>query len=118
MSKRSLAIYIEDIMRSSSKQINVVPGLTLPIFDSGRLNAGLAIARSQSNIMIAQYNRAVLNAVREVAQYGIELEGLNQRVVIENTELKAVPFNFIPERITIYTEWYIESYKRLTWRYI
>ncbi|RWA56205.1 hypothetical protein AU476_04125 [Cupriavidus sp. UYMSc13B] len=64
----------------------------MPIFDSGRLNANLAATRSQSNLLIAQYNEAVLNAVREVAQAGIELDGLSDQEAMQAGKLKAANF--------------------------
>ena len=87
-------LHLEDLFRKSSRQLNLIPGLSLPIFDSGRLNANLAVARSQSNVLIGQYNRSVLNAVREVAQAAIQLDGLNQQAVMQAGKLKAVTFAF------------------------
>jgi multidrug efflux system outer membrane protein len=86
------ALHLSDLLRKSSPQINLVPGLSLPIFDSGRLNANLAATRSQSNLLIAQYNEAVLNAVREVAQAGIELDDLSAQQAMQAGKLKAVTF--------------------------
>jgi hypothetical protein len=40
------------------------------------VNALLANARTQSNTLIAQYNQAVVDSVRQVAQSGLELEDL------------------------------------------
>ncbi|HET6554199.1 MAG TPA: efflux transporter outer membrane subunit [Dyella sp.] len=88
------ALHMGDLFQQSSKQINLIPGLSLPIFDSGRLNANLASARSQSNVLIAQYNQAVLNAVREVAQAAIELNGINQQAAMQESELKAATSSF------------------------
>jgi multidrug efflux system outer membrane protein len=86
------SLHLADLLRKSSHQINVIPGLSLPIFDSGRLNANLAATRSQSNALIAQYNESVLNAVREVAQAGIELDGLNRQAAMQEGKLKSVSF--------------------------
>lgn len=86
------SIHMSDLLRKSSRQINLVPGLSLPIFDSGRLNANLAATRAQSNLLIAQYNEAVLNAVREVAQAGIALDDLSEQAAMQAGKLKAVAF--------------------------
>ena len=83
------SLHLEHLLEKSSRQINLIPGLSLPIFDSGRLNANLAVARSQSNVLIAQYNQSVLNAVREVAQAGIELDGLNRQASMQQAKLTA-----------------------------
>ncbi|MEM5430268.1 efflux transporter outer membrane subunit [Cupriavidus oxalaticus] len=86
------SIHMSDLLRKSSRQINLVPGLSLPIFDSGQLNANLAATRAQSNLLIAQYNESVLKAVREVAQAGIELDDLSRQGAMQQDKLKAVTF--------------------------
>ena len=70
------ALHTNDLLRTESRQINFLPGVYLPLFDSGRLNAGLAQARAQSNTAIAAYNQAVVEAVRQVAQCGIQVDSL------------------------------------------
>ena len=59
------------------------PQLLLPIFDAGRNRAGLATATASRDIAIAQYERAIQSAFREVsdalagrATYGDQLEAL------------------------------------------
>ncbi|MBV8657538.1 MAG: efflux transporter outer membrane subunit [Burkholderiales bacterium] len=86
------AVHLEDVLRRSSRQINLIPGLSLPIFDSGRLNAQLAGARAQGNLTIAQYNQSVLDAVRDVAQLGIQLQSLDQQAQIQQASLDAATF--------------------------
>lgn len=43
------------------------PQLSLPIFDAGRNNANLSLAQVRSNIAIADYEKAIQSAFREVA---------------------------------------------------
>ncbi|POT59663.1 multidrug transporter permease [Citrobacter amalonaticus] len=62
------ALHLSDLFRSSAQQMGVTAGLTLPIFDSGRLNANLDMAQAQGNLSIANYNKAVVDAVNEVAR--------------------------------------------------
>ncbi len=57
------ALHLSDLFRHSAQQMGVTAGLTLPIFDSGRLNANLDIASAQNGLSIAQYNKAVVDAV-------------------------------------------------------
>ena len=59
------------------------PQLLLPIFDAGRNRAGLATATAGRDIAIAQYERAIQSAFREVADalagratYGAQLQAL------------------------------------------
>src|SRR5690606_23212045 len=62
------ALHLSDLFRHSAQQMGVTAGLTLPIFDSGRLNASLDIAKAQSNLSVANYNKAVVDAVNDVAR--------------------------------------------------
>lgn len=70
------ALHLSDLFRSSAQQMGVTAGLTLPIFDSGRLNANLDIAQAQSNLSVANYNKAVVDAVNQVARTASEVETL------------------------------------------
>ncbi len=71
------AIHLKDLFRYGSEQFNLIGGLTLPIFDSGRLNANLKAVRAESDLNIASYNKAVVEAVREVAQAATRLRAID-----------------------------------------
>jgi multidrug efflux system outer membrane protein len=86
------ALHLGDLFRGPSRQYNLIAGMSLPIFDSGRLNASLAVARTESNVLIAQYNQSVLQAVREVAQSAIELQSLQQQVTLQDAQRRAAEF--------------------------
>jgi len=86
------ALRMSDLLTHASQQINVIPGLTLPLFDGGRLNASLRSVRSASNVLIAQYNQAVLNAVRDVAQTGANLQDLERESYLQAQRVIAVRF--------------------------
>ncbi|MEG5549550.1 multidrug resistance outer membrane protein MdtQ [Enterobacter wuhouensis] len=73
------ALHLSDLFRSSAQQMGVTAGLTLPIFDSGRLNANLDIAQAQSNLSVANYNKAVVDAVNQVARTASEVETLTAK---------------------------------------
>ena len=62
------ALHLSDLFRSSAQQAGGILGFTLPIFDSGRLNANLAVVQSDSNLAIASYNKAVVSAVTDVVK--------------------------------------------------
>ncbi|TQS65270.1 multidrug resistance outer membrane protein MdtQ, partial [Salmonella enterica subsp. enterica serovar Typhimurium] len=68
------ALHLSDLFRHSAQQYGITGGLTLPIFDSGRLNANLDIAKAQSNLSIANYNKAVVDAVNDVARAASQVE--------------------------------------------
>ena len=73
------ALHLSDLFRSSANQLGVTAGLTLPIFDSGRLNANLDIANAQNNLSIAKYNKAVVDAVNQVAKTASQVETLMEK---------------------------------------
>lgn len=73
------ALHLSDLFRSSAQQMGATAGLTLPIFDSGRLNANLDIAQAQNNLSVANYNKAVVDAVNQVARTASEVETLTAK---------------------------------------
>lgn len=84
------AIRLGDLFRGASVQGALIPGLSLPIFDSGRLNAQLSEARAQTAVLVAGHDRAVLDAVREVAQAAIEQDGLKRQAALQAARTAAV----------------------------
>jgi len=84
------ALHLEDLLKQSSRQLNLVPGLSLPIFDNGRLNANLAGVRAQNQVLMAQYNELVLRCVREVADVSVQIEGLRQQQRAQADKLAAL----------------------------
>lgn len=84
------ALHLSDLFTHASQQINLIPGLYLPIFDGGRLNANLGNARTASNLLIEQYNEAVLNAVRDVATSGSELDDLDHEATLQTAKIDHV----------------------------
>ena len=86
------ALHLADLFTHASQQINLIPGLYLPIFDGGRLNANLGGAREGSNLLIEQYNQAVLNAVRDVAQTGNRLMALDAESGLQKQRIESLAF--------------------------
>ncbi len=82
------SLHLNKLFRSSSQQINIVPGLYLPIFDGGRLNANLHGTRAASDMLIDQYNQAVLNAVRDVAINASRLQALDDERAVQVTKVE------------------------------
>jgi outer membrane protein, multidrug efflux system len=86
------ALHLADLFMHASQQFNLIPGVYLPIFDGGRLNANLSGARTASNLLIEQYDQAVLDAVRDVAKTGSRLEDLATEAQLQTQKLQAVSF--------------------------
>jgi multidrug efflux system outer membrane protein len=79
---------LSGLFKSGSFGWTFAPQLVLPIFDHGRNSANLGSARAGRDIAVAQYERAIQNAFREVsdalagqATYGEQLRA--QRAVAE-----------------------------------
>lgn len=85
------ALHLSDLFRGSAQQVGIIGGFTLPIFDSGRLNANLDIVRAQSNLSIASYNKAVIGAVNDVEKAASQLnavaaENEHQLTILKGTQ--------------------------------
>ena len=72
------SLSLGNLMQAGSRTFFIGPALNLPIFDSGRLQAQLGSQRNARDSMIAEYNQAIVDAVREVAQEGVSLQGLER----------------------------------------
>lgn len=58
---------LSGLFKSGSWGFTLAPSLTLPIFDAGRNQAGLESAQAGRDIAVAQYEKAIQSAFREVA---------------------------------------------------
>ena len=79
------AIHLDTLFKKTSRQFNFIPGLKLPLFDGGRLNANLEGTRAASN-------QSVLNAVRDVAVNGTRLQTLNDEREMQAERVEATRF--------------------------
>lgn len=70
---------------------SVVPQVSLPIFQGGRLRAGLAAARVDRDIALAQYEKAIQAGFREVADaLALTATLADQRAALEATVEAAI----------------------------
>ncbi len=58
---------LSTLLRGNSLAWSLAPSASLPIFDGGRNQANLELAQVQRDVAIAQYERAIQTAFREVA---------------------------------------------------
>ncbi len=58
---------LSNLFESGSRTWSFAPALSLPIFDGGRNEANLDLAKVRSNIAVADYEKAIQVAFREVA---------------------------------------------------
>lgn len=57
----------QHLLEAGSRQYGIAPALRLPLFEGGRLQAQLSGREAERDLAVAQYNQAVLDAVREAA---------------------------------------------------
>lgn len=69
---------LSGLFSGGSWGLTVAPSLLQPIFDAGRNRAGLASAQATRDIAVAQYERAIQQAFREVA------DGLAGRATLDD----------------------------------
>ena len=58
---------IFDLMHSSSRMLQLLPAVSLPIFTSGRLQANLSARQAEYNEQVAQYDKTVMTALQQAA---------------------------------------------------
>ena len=67
VSAGSASNHLSGLLQSGSWGWTLAPQLFLPLFDAGRNQAGLASANTGRDIAVAQYEKAIQTAFREVA---------------------------------------------------
>lgn len=70
------AIGLSNLLTGDSLALGVGPALHLPIFDAGKLRAQYAHATADLDASVADYNGAVLNAIKQVADAMTQVKSL------------------------------------------
>ncbi|MES2103356.1 MAG: efflux transporter outer membrane subunit [Pseudomonadota bacterium] len=83
------SLSLGNLLNSASRTLFIGPTLTLPLFDSRRLEARLGSVRSERNELIADYNQSVLNAVRDVAQQAVGVRGMENQIRQQDEVIRA-----------------------------
>ncbi len=63
----SVSNQLDGLFKDGSFAWSIAPQLLLPIFDAGRNRANLALAKVQREVALAQYEKSIQSAFREVA---------------------------------------------------
>lgn len=77
------AIGLDQLLKGSSRQMGVTPALRLPIFDGTRLRAQLRGRQAELDTAIAQYNGAVLDAVKEAGDAIASVQSLGRQQALQ-----------------------------------
>ena len=93
-------LMLGDPANMGSTMSSVGPAITLPIFDGGKLNAGLKGAEGEHAVAIASYNGAVVNAMHEAADAVTSEKALGQRLDESTKALNASEnaYNLVKQR--------------------
>ncbi|MFT7773705.1 efflux transporter outer membrane subunit [Roseateles sp.] len=71
---------LDGLFRSGSGMWSFIPQVSLPIFDAGRNQANLKVAQVDRDIAVAQYEKAIQSAFRDVADALAQRATLGQQV--------------------------------------
>lgn len=71
---------IDGLFKTGSEAWSFTPSITLPIFDSGRNKANLNLAEVRKEIAVADYERTVQQAFREVADLLVSRDQLAEQL--------------------------------------
>ncbi|MFC0166569.1 efflux transporter outer membrane subunit [Pseudoduganella danionis] len=74
---------------SGSGSWSFAPQLSLPIFDAGRNRANLSLAETRKNIAVADYEKTIQTAFREVADALAARDYLGEQVQAQNSIVEA-----------------------------
>ena len=78
---------LDRLFNGSSRQMGVTPALRLPIFDGGRLRAQLGGRAAELDAAIAQYNGAVLDAVKQAGDAIASVQSLQRQQQLQTESL-------------------------------
>lgn len=79
----------DSLLHGSSRSFGAAPLLTLPLLDAGRLRGNLAGRHADYDLAVAQYNGAVVEALRDVAAQLTSLRWLGARRQEQDAALQA-----------------------------
>lgn len=85
----SASSQLSELFASGTSAWRFVPQITLPIFDGGRIRANLDVAKVQEQIALAQYEKAVQTAFREVADTLVQNVPLQQQLAAQQALVEA-----------------------------
>ena len=116
---------LDRLFNGSSRQMGVTPALRLPIFDGGRLRAQLGGRNAELDAAIAQYNGAVLDAVKEVGDAMASIQSLARQQTLQDEAVASAEkaYRFAQERyraglgnylVVLNTETQLLAQRRLT----
>jgi NodT family efflux transporter outer membrane factor (OMF) lipoprotein len=91
---------LNGLFQTGSRIWTFVPQITLPIFNGGRNRANLTVGEKNQQILLAQYEKTVQTAFREVADVLVQREGLKAQIEAQKslTDAAAAAFQLADAR--------------------
>ena len=88
------------LLGSASRFFNIAPAISLPIFDGGRLRAGLDAEDANYDLAVAQYNKILVNALGEVSDTLEQLSASGQQIKAQQraTDIAQDSYNTVLQR--------------------
>lgn len=80
---------LDGLFDGGSRAWAFVPTVSLPIFDGGRRRANLELGEIRSDIAVAQYEKAIQTAFREVADGLAARRWLSEQITVQRTAVQA-----------------------------
>lgn len=80
---------LSDLFDSNSGSWLFAPSVNLPIFNAGRLEAELDVAKISKELSVAQYEKAIQTAFREIADALVACETYREQLVAQKANLMA-----------------------------
>ena len=78
------ALGLHNLFNAGSRQLGVAPALRLPLFDGTRLRAQLGGRQAELDAAIAQYNGALLDAVKEAGDAVASVQSLVRQQALQS----------------------------------
>jgi outer membrane protein TolC len=78
-----------DLFSLPSRYGQIAPAVSLPVFDGGRLRAGLAERDADYDLAVAHYNETLVDALHQVAAKVITLRAIQTQTVTQKQALDA-----------------------------
>jgi NodT family efflux transporter outer membrane factor (OMF) lipoprotein len=85
----SVSSELEGLFKTGSFAWSIAPQLLMPIFDAGRNQANLASAKAAREVAVAQYEKAIQSAFREVADALAGRATLGQQLQAQQTQTQS-----------------------------
>jgi multidrug efflux system outer membrane protein len=85
----SVSSQLEGLFKDGSFAWSLAPQLLMPLFDAGRNRANLNVAKVQRDVAVAQYEKAIQSAFREVADALAGRATLGQQLQAQQAQSRA-----------------------------